>query len=83
MTWTTLVDIEIKYENKFFGQQTLLNANDLSDVVIRTREKYGGNESLESSVRVILIDRQKILADIYCREMIGKLDTFIRCKRIF
>ena len=34
---------------------------------------YGGNESLESSVRVILIDRQKLLADIYCREMIESL----------
>ena len=39
VTWTTLVDIDIKYENEFFGQQTLLNANDLSDTVIRTRKK--------------------------------------------
>jgi len=39
---------------------------------------YDRKESLESSVRVILIDRQKILADIHCREIIGKLDTFIR-----
>ena len=39
VTWTTLVDIEIKYENEFFGQQALLNANDLSDAVIRTRKK--------------------------------------------
>jgi len=39
VTWTTLVDIEIKYGNEFFGQQTLLNANDLSDAVIRTRKK--------------------------------------------
>ena len=27
---------------------------------------YGGNESLESSVRVILIHRMKLLAEIYC-----------------
>lgn len=28
-------------------------------------------------MRVILIDRHKVLADIYRREMIGKLDTFV------
>ena len=39
---------------------------------------YGGNESLKSSVRVILIDRHKVLADIYRREMSGKLDSFVR-----
>ena len=39
---------------------------------------YGVNGSLESSVRVILIHRQKLLAYIYRREMIGKLDTFVR-----
>ena len=39
---------------------------------------YGGNKSLESSVRVILIDRHKLLADIHRREMIGKFDTFVR-----
>ena len=39
---------------------------------------YGGNKSLESSVRIIIIDRHKLLADIPRREMIGKLDTFVR-----
>jgi len=38
---------------------------------------YGGNESLESSVRVIFIDRLKVLADIYRREMSGELDSFV------
>ena len=39
---------------------------------------YVGNESLESLVRVILIDRHKVLADFYRYEMSGKLDTFVR-----
>ena len=34
--------------------------------------------SLESYVRVILIDRHKLLADIYCRDMIRKLYIFVR-----
>jgi len=32
-------NIEIKHKNEFFGQQALLNANELSDAVIRTRKK--------------------------------------------
>ena len=39
---------------------------------------YGGNEFLESSVRVILIDRHKVVADIYRHEMSEKLDTVLR-----
>jgi len=38
---------------------------------------YGGNESLESSVRVIFIGRHKVLADIYRREMSRELDSFV------